>query len=109
MEDEYDFILKPENFGYKEFKADGLHRDAKHCWQKCVVSEDTKLYFITIYEYIFSIHGEVFHNYEADTQLYQKGTRCAMNISFLQGWTIEDMENQISTIYNSGNFEPYED
>lgn len=93
--------------GYKEFKPQ-MGLIAMRGFQKCVTdTEGNKLYFLTVYMFSY-VENEP---YELYTQFYQKDTHYPLDISFFNGWTLDDFEKYASDIYAMNEntyFEPYE-
>lgn len=100
----FDELLKR---GYKEFKPSLIYHANRACQKSVKDSNENILYFITVYMY--DLRGT--KNYETHIQFYQKGTHNALDLNFLNGWAIEDIEKYADFIYCMGTqpqFEPYE-
>lgn len=89
--------------GYKPFKPSSLKADnAIQGYQKQFVNDNgDTLYFITVYEYDDSFYGLSEHSFEANIQLYQRGTHNPLNLSFFCGWDLKDVERFTQNIYDS--------
>ena len=98
--------------GYKEYPPTAIHsRGIEKCFQKRFDDKDGKKYFIDVNKWSPWTHphtNEVWGpNYEYETQLYQKGTHNAVNLTFHSSWNIEDVEKMVETIFQNG-MEHYE-
>ena len=99
--------------GFKKYNTNGSLYDAKkHLFQKRYMNDagDT-LYFLDVYKWDWSFAADRVpdqYTYQITTQLYQKGTHEAINIEFGVGMTIEDAEQFIDTMFDTGMVEPYE-
>lgn len=108
-----DFLSK----GFKQFPItpiidpDGMETH----FQKRYDDEIGKKYFITVNKWKSYTHPytrETFPpTYEYDVQLYQKGGRYtakAIDLLFHSTWTIEEVENYMEKLFQTGLFEYYE-
>ena len=94
--------------GYKEFKPSPY--EGPNCtkmFQKCFCEGNKKLYFIDVKKWEFDVHGKNEVHWEAFVQLYASGSHEAMDVEFLNGWTLDSIERYVRKIYDIG-FEPYE-
>ena len=95
--------------GYKEYEPSPLHGDyVKKCFQKCFHKDHSKLYFINFMKWEFNVHNDVEVHWEAEVQLYSRGSHEAVDLTFHNGWTLDTIERYVKQIYNIG-FEPYEE
>jgi hypothetical protein len=108
MTDEY--ILSK---GYKEFKPtqfDGSN--VIKCFQKRFDDDKGKKYFITIKKWDWrEFHREDMpdYSYELETQLYKKDSHCPLNLTFFNGWTVDDVENHLEEMWNPDIYDYYEE
>lgn len=95
------------NRGYKEFSPSIIFHSNRACQKKIEDDKGNILYFITVYMY--DLNGK--ENYETHIQFYQAGTHNALDLNFLNGWSIDDIEEYANFIYvidAQKKFEPYE-
>lgn len=100
--------------GYVEFSPSPFASDGiTTCFQKWFKDENGKRYFITVNKWIEMRHpytGATFPStYEYETQLYKKNTHDAVNILFHSSWSIEDVEDYMAIMFDSGLFDYYEE
>jgi len=89
------------------FDSDGVETR----FQKCFVDELGKKYFIDIVKWqpMELNNGNRYGaTYEYETQFYKKGTHDAVNIEFICSWSIEDVEDYLEKLFETGLFEHYE-
>jgi len=98
--------------GYLEFEPSKIDSDfVETCFQKRFDDDQGKKYFITIKKINFSaIFPEDFpkYKYEFNVQLYQKYTHYPINLTFFDGWDVEQVEKYMEKIWNSEEYDYYE-
>ena len=109
MTDEY---LIERNF--KKFKPGPyLSEGVEACFQKRYDDERGKKYFITINKWEPFTHphtGKTFPpDYEYTAQLYKKDTHDAVDILFHSSWNLEDVEEYLEMMFDTGKFDYYEE
>lgn len=100
--------------GYKRFKPSPLYNDCiTDLLQKCFSDSHGKKYFINANRWDFSRYNDANHKYEPqyeyDVQLYRKETGDAVDVSFHNSWSIEDVEEWVEWLFQSGRFKYYEE
>ena len=110
-----EYIKFLEDRGYKRYSPSVIDGEGvTDCFQKRFDDEKGKKYFINVKRWDFS-RFSIFQSvpdpisYPADVQLYKKGTHAAMNIEFFSDWKIEDVEEHVEWLFNSGRFDYYEE
>lgn len=99
--------------GFTEFRPNRFNSDGvEKCFQKRYDNKIGKKYFITINKWKEMKHpytGEVWGpSYEFTTQLYKKDTHEAVDILFHSNWKLEDVEEYLSFLFDTGRFDYYE-
>lgn len=99
--------------GYKEYpKTCFDHPSVLRCFQKRFDDDVGKRYFIDIKKWEGCIHPHtgksVDAEYEYDTQMYKKGSHDAVDILFHSSWKLEDVEDYLKKLFNTGLFDYYE-
>lgn len=94
--------------GYKKYSAPSIWGDfVEVIFQKRFDDEIGKKYFIDVKKCTSSYYDEP--HYEVETQLYQKDTHNAMNITWLHGWeNIEEIESWMEKFWNNEEYDYYE-
>ena len=108
----------------KEFeKAGYIHYNPAPLDGECVTSvyqrsfndkNGNKKYFLTWKEWDFSQYADALHQdlknrrYEADTQLTYKKNGQTLDLTFLDGWSVEDAEGFMKALFKLGWFEKYD-
>lgn len=94
--------------GYKKHKSPSIWGDfVEVIFQKRFDDEIGKKYFIDVKKCVSSYYDEP--HYEVETQLYQKNTHNAMNITWLYGWEdIEEIESWMEKFWNNKEYDYYE-
>ena len=100
--------------GYHEYKPTPYeHQGVERVYQKCFRDNKGKKYFIDVkkWEDMFHpyTHELIPGGYEYETQLYKKGTHDPFNITFLSHWDIENVEEFVENLFQSGVLDYYEE
>lgn len=112
LTDEY-FI----NRGYNKYDKTPLDTESvMYNFQKRFNDENGKKYFIDIHKFDNSWTKEKYANqswyksysYEYSCQLYKKDTHDALDIDFHSSWTIEQVEEFVEKLFQSGELDYYE-
>jgi len=81
-------------------------------FQKLYNDEIGKKYFIHVNKWRAIEHPHTHEiigpHYEYKVQLYKKDSRSALDFTFHNDWTLEDVEYYIDEIFNTGMFDYYE-
>ena len=102
-----------ERRGYKPFKPPDLPHFAyiEKAYQKRFDDNIGKKYFIEAYLYEDfelqngkTIRGGV----EFDTQIMDKENGCPINIRFFSGWSVDEVEERMESLFKSGRVRYYE-
>ena len=101
-----DFI----NAGYTEWEPSPLNGECNTAmFQKRFDDDYGKKYFITVDKWDFSRYEpDRKPSYEFHSQVYEKNTHEAMNITFLEGWTIDRVEKWMNDHWNTDEYDYYE-
>ena len=99
--------------GFQKFSPSRIDPDSvERCYQKRYDDETGIKYFITIRKWKGWIHpytGEKAEPaYECSTQLYQKDTHNALDLTFHSSWTLEDVEKYLESLFDTGMYDYYE-
>lgn len=99
--------------GYKEFKPTQIHSDrTSKCFQRRFDDDIGKKYFININKNDWKglLHKEVEDSYiyEYEVQLYSKDTHDAINMLFHSSWTLDQVEEFVENMFQSGTLDYYE-
>lgn len=96
------------NAGYKKFTPPSIWGDfVETLFQKRFDDSVGKKHYIDVKKCIHKHFDEP--RYEAETQLYQKGTHNAIDITWLNGWeNIEEIENWMEKFWNPEEYDYYE-
>lgn len=102
------------NKGYKEYPPTCFHDSGvEKCYQKRFTDENGTRYFIDINKWRPMTHphtGETFGpDYEYTVQMYKKNTHDALDLTFHSSWKLEDVENHVESLFNTGLYDYYED
>lgn len=103
--------------GYKEFKPTCLNDESVvSCFQKRFDDEMGKKYFIDIEKWYW---GDVIpphrrdtwyqdFTYEYSVQIYLKDTDNAIDITFLSSWHLDQVEEHMEKLFETGMYDYYE-
>ena len=103
--------------GYKEFSPTRFHNSSVvKCFQKRFTDDIGKRYFININKWYW---GDIVpeyrkdewyqdYTYEYEVQLYRKDTHDAVDISFHSSWTLEQDEEHMEKLFETGMYDYYE-
>lgn len=103
--------------GYKVYEPTRFHNSSIiKCFQKRFDDDKGKKYFIDINKWSwksFMIEGKMGiwdkdTTYEYTTQLYRKDTHDAVDISFHSSWTLEQVEEHMEKLFETGMYDYYE-
>ena len=101
-----------EDKGYRKWPPSAIDcPEVLYYYQKRFDGRNETKYFITAKMWRLELHNslnDVHTGFEYEVQLYQKETHNAMNLSFLTGWSLDDVEEYVEKIYQTGLFDPYE-
>ena len=98
--------------GYTRWEPSPYHECVTDLFEKLVSDDVGKKYFIHVEKWDFSkyqVASKIEPNYEAFVQFTEKGTRNAVNIKYLTGFTIEEMEAFYAKQWETGMYEYYEE
>lgn len=101
--------MKDQDFisnGYKEIEPSLYEKFVETCFQKKVVDEKGKKYFITVNKF-----GPIFDvgpSYEFNVQFTSRNDK-PMNINLFSNWSIEEAEYAIERIWKTGLWRHYEE
>ena len=100
--------------GYNKYEPTPIHTDnVEACFQKRVRDDRGTKYFIDIEKSKPWIHphtGEEFPpSYEFTTQLCYKDNDCPLNLRMFAGCTVEQFEDFMEKVFNTGMFDYYEE
>ena len=100
--------------GYVRFKPSAIDNECvTDLYQKKFSDEHGIRYFITIKRWDMSRYNDALHKYEPSfeytTQLYKKGSHAAVNVEFFDAWTLEEAEEYLQWMFESGKFDYYEE
>ena len=100
--------------GYNKYEPTPIHTDnVEACFQKRVRDDKGTKYFIDIEKSKPWTHphtGEEFPpSYEFTTQLYYKDNDCPLNLRMFAGCTVEQFEEFMEKLFNTGMFDYYEE
>ena len=100
------------DLGFREFAPTPFDsKSVEKCFQKRYDDDVGKKYFITVRKWMEMIHphsGErIPPVYEYDVQLYKKNGHEALDLLFHSNWTLEDVEDYMEKLWNTGLFEYY--
>ena len=101
-----------EEKGYQRYDSTNQYSDALY-QKKFFDDNGNAKYYINVDHYNFDnvkMSNEARKNYEFEymTQLISKATNCPINITLFSGWQIDDAEEHIEMLYNSGMYKQYE-
>lgn len=100
--------------GYTEYKPSPIlhHKSVMKCFQKLFRDENGKKYFIDINKHEGWVHphtGQEYPpTYEFTVQLNYKKNKCPINFELFAGWTIDDVEEFVETLFKTKMFQYYE-
>lgn len=99
------------NKGYTRYDENDNHRFVDYILQKRFDDDIGKKYFITVRKWNFTgcgnkIEGPI--RYEAEIQFYSKNDHKSMNVTYLYGWEIDEIEEDAEFHFQSGRYDYYE-
>lgn len=99
--------------GYVRYPPIAENKNVSDLFQKRFVDDKGIKYFITIKKWDFSPYRDRYHpdlgiQYEADIQLHYKENGQAINITFLAGWELDEIEKHAEELFSSGKYNYYE-
>lgn len=96
--------------GYKRYGPSPNQEFETDLFEKCIRDDKGKKYYIHIYRYDFGAdsRGDHIILYEAKVQLNTKN-EIGINVTFINGWELKEMEQHCEDLWNSGLYDYYEE